>query len=83
MNNKAQLSGLVYVMIVIVVTGFILSWFSGLIDSNRDVALDAAPEDAVFGRLLLIGLKPILWFFFILLSMIILVATIISGGAFG
>jgi uncharacterized membrane-anchored protein len=79
--KKAQLSGIIYVIIVIIVSGFVLAWMSDLVNTTRDDALDVAPDDAIFGRLLLVGLKPILWFFFIILSLIILVSTIL-GGAF-
>jgi len=82
MNNKAQLGGVVYVIIIIIVSGMVLAWMSDLVNETRDDALDSAPEDAVFGRLILISLKPLLWFFFIILSLIILIATIVSGGAF-
>ncbi|MEX1384425.1 hypothetical protein [Lutibacter sp.] len=83
MNTKAQLGQVVYIMIVIIVSGFILAWLSPLIDSSKETALDSAPSDSIFGRLILVGLGPIMWFMFILLSLIILVMTMVSGGAFG
>ena len=65
---KAQLGLPMYVLIVVIVTGVILSVFSGAINDVRVVQLAATPSDQVFQKVVLYSLMPLIWIFYILLS---------------
>ena len=76
MNKKAQLGGIIYVLLVIVLAGFILAVFQPTINDfrlERVNELDMYPEqDNILIRILLYALNPILWIFYILLSVFVL-----------
>ena len=76
MNKKAQLGGIIYVLLVIVLAGFILAVFQPTINDfrlERVNKLDMYPEqDNILIRILLYALNPILWIFYILLSVFVL-----------
>lgn len=76
MNKKAQLGGIIYVLLVIVLAGFILALFQPTINEfrlERVNELDMYPDqDNLLIRILLYALNPILWIFYILLSVFVL-----------
>jgi len=80
MKKLGQLGQLVYVLIVVVLAGMILAWFSPLIDIFRDQALSTISSDAILGRMILISLKALLWLFYILLSIFAIIFAVRSGG---
>ena len=76
MNKKAQLGGIIYVLLVIVLAGFILALFQPTINEfrvERVNELDMYPDqDNLLIRILLYALNPILWIFYIILSVFVL-----------
>ena len=80
MNKKGQVQAVVYGIIVVVLVGFILSWFSPLLGGMVDLAFDFVPEDSVLGRIILIGFGPVKWIFWIFLSTLVLYRIVLSSG---
>jgi len=80
MRKKAQLEGIVYIIIVIIVVGFLLAWFSPLIKNVAEDTYSNVSEDKVFSRSVLIMLSPLSWVFYIILSLIVLYFAFQGGG---
>ena len=82
--KKAQVDGVIYVMVLIVIVGILLFIFQPTIETFRLEAiesLDDHPEQYnVFSSIFLYSLKPLIWFFYIFLSVIVLFATVNPPG---
>lgn len=75
MRNRGQLGLVFYVVIVVIVSGFILATFSPAIDSVRTDQLANTANDEVFQKLILYMLMPVIWVFYFLLSTFAIVAS--------
>lgn len=60
---------------IVVVSGFVLSMFNDTINEVRLDRLQDTPTDAVLQRLFLYTLMPILWFVYLLLSVLAVMYT--------
>ena len=80
MKKQPQLGNVVFVLIVVALAGMILAWFTPLIRAFRDEALLIIDPGAVFGRLVLIGLMPIMWIAWVILSIFAINFAVQAGG---
>jgi hypothetical protein len=68
MNKKAQLGLPMYVIIAVFAGGFILSVLTPTLNEVRSAQLAATADSEVLMKLVLYMLIPIVWFFYVLLS---------------
>jgi len=79
MSKKGSVQAIVFILILVTLAAILLNTFSPLIDSVRDDALATSPVDSILGRIILIGLKPIIWIGWIIMSIVIIWFTVQSG----
>lgn len=84
-NKKGQAGNAVYVMVVIILTGMILAVFQPTINTFRLEQIDridSYPDQySALMKLFMYALLPLLWIFYLFLSVLILFVTVNGGGA--
>ena len=78
-SNKGQLGGIAYILVVIVITAFILSWFAPVISDSADTAENSVSDDSIVGNFVLIAFQPLMWVFYFILTIIVLAAVLFRG----
>ena len=80
MNKKGQISFIIYALVVVIVTGYLLYVFSPTVNSLRSELLDDIntknPTGQPLEKLILYSLMPLLWIGWILLSAVVLAITV-------
>lgn len=75
-SNKGQLGGVIYLLLVIVLAGIILVVFSPTIDEFRVERINDIDnyenQNNTFMKIFLYALKPLMWIFYLFLSVIVL-----------
>lgn len=80
-NKKGQLAPLAYILIIIILTPFVLVWFSDVIDGSLDEAENSIPEESIVGNFIIIAFKPILWIGWFILTLIVLGGVLFRGAS--
>lgn len=79
MNKRGQLGNVAAVILIIMVTPFVLVWFSPVLEAAALTSLDK--EDGIVAQFILIAFKPILWFMYFILSVIVIGSLFIRGAS--
>jgi hypothetical protein len=82
MNKKGQVSTLLWVIFVVLVTPIILYSFNDTLTDVRDSTLESLSDNQVLEKAILIAIKPILWGFWIFLSVAVIFFTVNSSTGF-
>lgn len=68
MNRKAQLGLPVYVILVVIVGGFLLNIFMPSVDAVRTTTLATMSDTQILEKLILYNLIPLIWIMWALLG---------------
>jgi len=84
MNKKGQLSTVVYAIVVIILTGFLLAVFQPVVNEFRlERIADASESSGQYNALqlfFLYSLIPIIWLVYIFLSLVVIFVSVNSSG---
>jgi hypothetical protein len=69
MNRKAQMGLVMYVIIAVFAAGFVLWSLTPALNDVRAAQLAQTPADSVLMTFILYMLIPMIWFFYVILSM--------------
>jgi hypothetical protein len=80
-SKKAQIGNVLYSIMFVFTVGFVLFHLQPTIDAVRLEQIANINNDQIIARMVLYGLLPIIWFMYLILSIIAVYLTIrISGG---
>ena len=83
-SKKGQAGGVMYVIVLVLLTGIILAVFSSTINTFRleqIERIDSFPDQySALMKLAMYALMPLIWIFYLFLSVVILYVSVNQGG---
>jgi hypothetical protein len=81
-NKKAQLGNVVFVIVAVILSGFLLYIFYPQIEDVRLRQLIETDNSRVIDKIILYSLHPLLWIMWIVLSLFAIVFTVNSSSGY-